>query len=104
MRASRLSQPNPIYPQKLTPKEISNARCFKGKFMQNIDYETFLNIRFVSHYTGLCANTVLTAAKTGSFPSSFQFDDDEVWLSADIADWLENSPHSPSNFAWRAAA
>lgn len=72
--------------------------------MQDIDYETFLNIRFVSHYTGLSANTILIAAKTGSFPSSVQLHDDEVWLSADIANWLENSPHSASNFACKEAA
>ena len=104
MSASRLTHPNPVYPQKLTQKEISNARYFKGKFMQDIDNQTFLNIRFVSHYTGVSANTILAYDKTGSFPSSVQFDDDEVWLSADIADWLENAPHSQSNFALKEAA
>ena len=71
--------------------------------MSDIEVVSYLNIRFVSHYTGVSANTVLTFAKTGSFPSSVQFDDDEVWLSIDIADWLENSPHSPSNFALKEA-
>jgi predicted DNA-binding transcriptional regulator AlpA len=72
--------------------------------MQDIDYETFLNIRFVSHYTGLSAATILTALKAGLFPSSVQFEDNAVWLSSDIANWLEASPHSPSNFAWGKAA
>jgi predicted DNA-binding transcriptional regulator AlpA len=72
--------------------------------MESINNETVLSLPSVATQTGLCANTILTAFKAGSFPSSVQFDDDEVWLSANIADWLENSPHSPSNFAWKAAA
>ncbi len=103
-KASRLLQPNTNQSQKFTPKEIKNYEYYKEKNMSDIEVVSYLNLRTVALYTGLSAATILAAAKTGSFPSSFQFDDDEVWLSADIADWLENSPHSPSNFAWRAAS
>lgn len=72
--------------------------------MESINNEKVLSLPSVAAQSGLSAATILTALKAGSFPSSFQFDDDEVWLSADIADWLENSPHSPSNFAWGKAA
>lgn len=72
--------------------------------MESINNETVLSLPSVATQTGVSANTILTAVKAGSFPSSVQFDDDEVWLSADIADWLEHSPHSPSNFALKEAA
>ena len=72
--------------------------------MESINNETVLSLPSVATQTGVSANTILAYAKTGSFPSSVQFDDDEVWLSADIANWLENSPHSQSNFALKEAA
>lgn len=72
--------------------------------MESINNETVLSLPSVATLTGVSAKTILAYAKTGSFPSSFQFDDDEVWLSTDIADWLEHSPHSPSNFACKEAA
>lgn len=72
--------------------------------MQNIDYETFLNIRFVSQYTGVSANTILDAVKSGPFPLPVDFNGYEVWLSSEIANWHESQPLSPSTFEWGEAA
>jgi predicted DNA-binding transcriptional regulator AlpA len=72
--------------------------------MESINNETVLSLPSVATQTGLSAATVLEAVKSGPFPLPVDFNGYEVWLSADIADWLENSPHSPSNFAWKEAA
>ncbi len=72
--------------------------------MEIIEVDTYLNIKLVTQYADLSATTILALSKSGSFPSPVPFDNDEVWLSAEIADWLEDSPLSPSNFAWRKAA
>ena len=88
------SSPNPEQPQKLTTKEISN-----DDYMEGIEKQIYVSINTAASYSGKSAKSILAAAKTGSFPSSFQFDDDEVWLSADIAYWLEALPLSPSNLS-----
>ena len=72
--------------------------------MEHIEYESLLSIPAVATLTGLSANTILYATKSGSFPSPVHFDSDEVWLSSEIANWLENSPLSSSTFEWREAA
>jgi predicted DNA-binding transcriptional regulator AlpA len=72
--------------------------------MEHIENESLLSLPIVAALTGISAQTILASAKAGSFPSSVQYDDEEVWLSADIAHWLENLPLSPSNFAWGKAA
>ena len=71
--------------------------------MHDIDYETFSNIRFVSHNTGVIANTILDAVKSGPFPLPVDFNGYEVWLSSEIANWLESQPLSPSTFEWEEA-
>lgn len=70
-------------------------------FIENV---TYLNIKLVSQYTGLSHNTILSVAKSGSLPSPVPFDSDELWLSSEIANWLEDSPLSPSTFEWGEAA
>ena len=72
--------------------------------MQFIENITYLNIKLVSQYTGLSHNTILSVAKSGSFPSPVPFDGDEVLLSSEIANWLEDSPLSPPTFEWGEAA
>ncbi|CAN1544447.1 hypothetical protein MCEMIH15_01897 [Caulobacteraceae bacterium] len=72
--------------------------------MQDNENCTYLSFETVCVCTDLTLNTTLEAVKTGSFPPPVEFIGDEVWLSTDIADWLENSPHSPLNFAWKEAA
>lgn len=72
--------------------------------MEHIENESLLSLPVVATLTGLSANSILAAAKAGSFPSLVPFDGDEVWLSTDIADWLECSPLSPMSFAWGKAA
>ena len=54
-------------------------------FIENV---TYLNIKLVSQYTGLSANTIHSAAKSGSLPSPVEFNGDEVWFSSEIANWL----------------
>lgn len=72
--------------------------------MEHIEYESLLSIPAVATLTGLSANTIHSAAKSGSFPSPVPFDGDEVWLSSEIANWLEDSPLSPPTFEWGEAA
>ena len=72
--------------------------------MQFIENVTYLNIKLVSQYTGLSANTIHSAAKSGPFPSPVEFNGDEVWFSSEIANWLEDSPLSPSTFEGGKAA
>lgn len=72
--------------------------------MEHIEYESLLSLPAVATLTGLSANTILYATKSGSFPSPVPFDGDEVWLSSEIANCLEVSPLSPSTAAWGEAA
>ena len=72
--------------------------------MHFIENFTYLNIKLVSQYTGLSHNTILSVAKSGSFPSPVHFDSDEVGLSSEIANWLESQPLSPSTFEGGKAA
>lgn len=72
--------------------------------MQIIEVDTYLNIKLVTQYTDLSATSILTLSEAGSFPSPVPFDSDEVWLPSEIADWLEDSPLSPSNLALEKAA
>ena len=72
--------------------------------MEHIEYESLLSIPAVATLTGLSANTIHSAAKSGSFPSPVEFNGDEVWFSSEIANWLEDSPLSPSNLALEKAA
>ena len=72
--------------------------------MEHIEYESLLSIPAVATLTGLSANTIHSAAKSGSFPSPVEFNGDEVWFSSEIANWLEDSPLSSSTFEWREAA
>ena len=72
--------------------------------MEHIEYESLLSIPAVATLTGLSANTIHSAAKSGSFPSPVEFNGDEVWFSSEIANWLEDSPLSPSTFEGGEAA
>jgi len=72
--------------------------------MEHIEYESLLSIPAVATLTGLSANTIHSAAKSGSFPSPVEFNGDEVWFSSEIANWLEDSPLSPSTFEGGKAA
>jgi predicted DNA-binding transcriptional regulator AlpA len=72
--------------------------------MEHIENESLLSLPVVATLTGLSANSILALSESGLFPSPVLFDGDEVWLSSEIADWLENSPHSPMSFAWWNAA
>ena len=72
--------------------------------MEIIEVDTYLNIKLVTQYTDLSATTILALSKSGSFPSPVEFNGDEVWFSSEIANWLEDSPLSPSTFEWREAA
>lgn len=72
--------------------------------MQIIEVDTYLNIKLVTQYTDLSAASILALSEAGSFPSPVPFDGDEVWLSSEIANWLEDSPLSPPTFEWGEAA
>ena len=72
--------------------------------MEHIENESLLSLPAVAANTGVSANTIHALSKAGSFPSPVFFDGDEVWLSSEIANWLESSPHSPMNFAFGEAA
>jgi predicted DNA-binding transcriptional regulator AlpA len=68
--------------------------------MEHVERELLLGLPVVDTLTGLSANTIIAAAKAGSFPSPVDFNGDEVWLSADIANWLEKQPQPPLKFEW----
>ena len=72
--------------------------------MEHIETESLLSLPAVAAYTGISANTILYATKSGSFPSPVEFNGDEVWFSSEIANWLEDSPLSPPTFEWGEAA
>lgn len=72
--------------------------------MEKIEIYTYLSLPSVAADTGVSANTILALSKAGSFPSPVDFNGDQVWLSAEVANWLESSPHSPMNFAFGEAA
>ena len=72
--------------------------------MESIKNESLLSLAAVAACAGQCANTILASAKAGSFPSSVQFDDGELWLSSEIANWLETQPHNHPATGWEIAA
>jgi predicted DNA-binding transcriptional regulator AlpA len=67
-------------------------------------HESHLSLPIVAAYTDINVHTILAQAEAGSFPSPVDFNGDEVWLTADIANWLEDSPLSPPTFEWGEAA
>ena len=72
--------------------------------MEHIEYESLLSLPAVATLTGLSAATILSAVKLGSFPPPVPFDGDLVWLSSEIANWLEAQPLSPPTFEGGEAA
>lgn len=92
-------------PYQLVLKEFEYVEYEEGyPAMEPIEYESLLSLSAVESYTGLSASTIQAAVEIGSFPSPVDFNGDAVWLSAEVAKWLENLPHSPSNSPWGKAA
>jgi predicted DNA-binding transcriptional regulator AlpA len=72
--------------------------------MERIENESLLILPVVSELTGIDVKTIHTFSEKGLFPSSVKIDDDEVWISSDIANWLETEPYCLPDCEWEMAA
>ena len=73
--------------------------------MENIENESLINLPVVSLLAGIEVKTIHAFSEKRLFPSSVKIDDDdEVWMSSDIANWLETEPYCLPDCEWEMAA